>query len=265
MTMRRGRGGHSTGLAIAVAALLCVAPEAQGRGLLGLFADEPDAAPAMPVAAAAEAAALPPPNRPLAWISALRGVTDPAAQLYGYVSAGTRIDLGAEGELTLTWLSPCREENVIGGVVTVTPNGPQVSGAPAPNSRALSCQPLELVLPDERAPTPRTPAKRAPAPVAVNAAEPLFAWPPRPGAGARISVTDPALGDGGEIWSAHVDGNAAPYPHEAPRLEEHKPYLARALFDDGVAVEARFSFDPDLRYSNAPINAMVMLRPGATP
>ncbi len=259
--MGRGRGGHTTGLALAVGALLCLAPAAQARGLLGLFADEPDTPPPMP----AVTEAVPPaePNRPVAWISALRGVTDPAAQLYAYVAVGTRIDLGTDGELTLTWLSPCREDSIIGGVVTVTPDGPQVSGAPAPNSRALSCQPLALVLPDEPAPTLHRPPTHTSAPVAINTAEPLFAWPPRPGAAARISVTDPALGDGGEIWSAHVGGNAAPYPHEAPRLEEHKPYLARALFDDGVAAEASFSIDPGLRYSNAPINAMVMLRPGA--
>ena len=246
------------GQCIGMAAMLflSLASGAQARGLLGLFADEPDAAPPPPAAAVvAESAPPADPNQPIAWISALRGVTDPAAALYAYVTAGTRIDLGTEGEITLTWLSPCREDSVTGGVVTVTPSGPQVSGAPAPHSRVLSCQPLELILPGERKPEP----------VAVNAAEPLFAWTPRPEASARLIVMNPAAGDAREVWAANVYGNAAPYPHEAALLEENKPYLVRAIFDDGIVYEATFSIDPGLRYSNAPINAMVMLRAGAGP
>ncbi len=243
---------------MAVAAGLCLslAAAAQGRGLLGLFADETDAPPTAPADVAPDPLGVADPNRPVAWISALRNVGDPAAMLYGYVRAGTRIDLRTKGEITLTWLSPCREESITGGVVTVTAAGPQVSGAPAPNTRALSCQPLYRLLPGEIV----TLGPAEPQEGAVNAPEPVFQWPSKPDASARLSLMNVAAGDFVEIWSATVHGSPAPYPHEAPPLEEGKPYLIRATLDDGTVYEAKFSYDPGLRYSNAPINALVMLR-----
>lgn len=238
---------------MAVAAAVCLPPAAgvHARGLLGLFAQEKDTPPPAPLTLAAEPAEPAGPDRPVAWISAVRGVADPAAVPYGYVKAGTRIDLGGEGEITLTWLSPCREESIIGGVVTVTAAGPQVSGASAPLSRVLSCQPLDQVLPGG------SPALQA---VAVNTSEPLFLWPSTHDASARVRLLDMATGSPTEIWAATIHGNAAPYPHEAPLLDEGKPYLIRATRDDGAVYEAAFSYDPGLRYSNAPINALVMLR-----
>ena len=241
------------GQRIGVATVLCVslAGGADARGLLGLFAGEQDPAPTPPTTVARD---LPEPsdhNRPVAWISALRNVADPVAEPYGYVKVGTRIDLGSQGEITLTWLSPCREESITGGVVTVTPAGPRVSGAPASHSRVLSCQPLDQVMPGSG------PTKR---PVAVNASEPLFLWPSQPGAPARVSLMDTTGGESVEVWSATVYGNAAAYPHEAPLLDEGRPYMIRATLDDGSVYEATFSFDRDLRYSNAPINALVVLR-----
>lgn len=242
------------GQRVGMTVIICLSLTAgvQARGLLGLFADETDAPPPAPAAAADEPAKPVDPDRPVAWISALRGVADPAAMLYGYVKAGTIIDLGTQGEITLTWLSPCREESITGGFVRVTAAGPQVAGAPASSSRALSCQPLDQVLPGAR-PT----ARQA---VTVNASEPLFLWPSRPDASARVSLLDMATGDPTEVWSATIHGNAAPYPHEAPLLDEGRPYLIRATLDDGAVYEAAFSYDPGLRYSNAPINALVMLR-----
>lgn len=239
---------------MAVTAGLCLSPAAgaHARGVLGLFADETDTPMPAPAAAVARPAERADPNRPVAWVSALRNVGDPAAVLYGYVVAGTRIDLGSQGDITLIWLSPCREESITGGVVTVTPAGPRVSGAPASASRVLSCQPLEQILPGRR-----PAAQQA---VAVNASEPLFLWPSRADGSARVSLMDLATGKPIEIWSAPVYGNAALYPHEAPLINEGKPYLIRATLDDGTVYEAAFSYDPGLRYSNAPINALVMLR-----
>ena len=241
------------GQRIGVATVLCVslAGGADARGLLGLFAGEQDPAPTPPTTVARD---LPEPSdhtRPVAWISALRNVADPVAEPYGYVKVGTRIDLGSQGEITLTWLAPCREEIITGGVVTVTPTGPRVSGAPAPHSRALSCQPLDQVLPGIQA------QQR---PVAVNASEPLFLWPSQPGASARVTLVATAGNEPAEVWSATVYGNAAAYPHEAQRIDEGKAYTIRATLDNGTVYEATFSYDPDLRYSNAPINALVLLR-----
>jgi hypothetical protein len=242
---------------MAAALCLCLAaPGVEARGLLGLFADE-EIPPPLPRPEAPAAPAAPAdPDPPVAWISALRGVSDPEAALYGFVKAGTRIDLGTDGEITLTWFSPCREESIIGGVVSVTASGPRVSGAPAPSTRALSCQPVEQVLPGHGPPAAQ--------PIAINASEPVFHWPAAPGA-ARLSLMDITGGMPSEIWSAAVSGGAAAYPHEAPLIEEGRTYLIRAEIDGGTAYEARFSYDPGLRYSNAPINALVMLRAGAGP
>ncbi len=252
---RKRLRGRLTRVALAAGLCLSLIAGAQARGLLGLFADETDTAPPPPAADIPDPVETTDPNRPVAWVSALRNVGDPAAVLYGYVTAGTRIDLGHQGEITLTWLSPCREETITGGVVTVTAAGPRVSGAPAPHSRVLSCQPLDLVLPGDR------PAARQA--VAVNTSEPLFLWPSRADASARVSLMDLATGEPTEVWYATVYGNAAPYPHEAPLLEEHKPYLIRAALEDGTVYQAAFSYDPDLQYSSAPINGLVMLRAAA--
>lgn len=242
------------GQRVGLAGMICVslAWGADARGLLGLFAGEQDTAPTPPTPVARDLPEPSDPKQPVAWISALRNVADPVAVPYGYVNAGARIDLGSQGEITLTWLSPCREESITGGVVTVTPAGPRVSGAPASHSRVLSCQPLDQVMPGGRPAKPRA--------VAVNASEPLFLWPPQTGASARVSLMDTAGGESAEVWSATVYGNAAAYPHEAPLLDEGRPYVIRATLDDGTVYEATFSYDPDLRYSNAPINALVMLR-----
>ncbi|MGE0666425.1 MAG: hypothetical protein AB7O49_07705 [Sphingomonadales bacterium] len=247
--MCAGLWGRRIGMAAALC--LALAGAVHARGLLGLFADEPEAVPVTPAPAAPEPGVNAVPDRPLAWISALRDVSDPAARLYGYVTAGTRIDLGADGEMTLTWLSPCREDSIVGGVVTVTRSGPRVSGAPAPHSRVLSCQPLDLVLPGPG---------RGHGPVAVNSSEPLFAWPAARDMPARLRLLDIGAAEPVEVWSATVDGNAAPYPHEAPLIEEGRSYRIESAFEDGTVYAATFSFDPGLRFSNAPINALVMLR-----
>ena len=243
-----------------MATILCLglATAAQARGLLGLFADDPPSVlPAPSAPSPRPAKPDDPPDRPVAWISALRNVDDPAAVLYGYVRAGTRIDLGKDGEITLTWLSPCREEDITGGIVTVTAAGPQVSGAPASRSHVLSCQPLKLVLPEDGGPSP--PSTRSI--VAVNAPEPLFLWPKAAGS-VSLALMDPAEHEAPALWSATVDGGAVAYPHGAPRLEENKPYLIRATLPSGVIYEARFSYDPALRYSSAPINALILLHAG---
>ncbi|MEN3976105.1 hypothetical protein [Emcibacter sp. SYSU 3D8] len=245
----------------AMALCLCLlAPDVQARGLLGLFAEEPPA-PA-PVAAPAPRPAQPAAqDRPVAWISGMRGASGRSAVLYGYVHAGDSIDLGTEGEITLTWLSPCREESIIGGLVSVTATGPQVIGAPASESRALSCQPLELLLPDGLSASPQ----EAPQAAAINTAEPVFVWPAARAASGRLILMDMAGNEPFEIWSARVTGAAAPYPHDAPPLREGRLYRVSAAIKDGVVYRALFTYDPSLRYSSAPINALVVLREGAAP
>jgi hypothetical protein len=242
-------------------ALCLVTASAHARGLLGLFAGEDDV-PA-PVPAAATPASIEP-GRPVAWVSALRGVTDPAAQLYGYVPAGTMLDLGSHGEITLTWFTPCREESLTSGLVRVTAAGPQPSGGPPSQSRALSCQPIARLLPGD-GPAPRMAAEgpfdpRAWYEVPVNSPEPILRWESAPGAQAQISVIDLDADEPHEIWSAKAYSGAASYPHEAAPIQPGRPYLVRATLDDGTGYGAVFSYDPDLSYSNAPINALVLLR-----
>ena len=246
-----------------VALAVClIATPAHARGLLGLFAGEDDVPAPVPVAATQAPIE---PARPVAWVSALRGVTDPAAQLYDYVAAGTTLDLGAQGEITLTYLTPCREESITGGIVRVNAAGPQVSGGPPARSRALSCRPLERLLPG------KSPAARM-APegpfdpgtwyeVTVNSAEPVFLWDSALGAPAQLAVVDLDAEDPREVWSAKAYSGSASYPHEAPPIQQGRPYLIRATLEDGARYSAVFSYDPDLSYSSAPINALVPLRP----
>ncbi len=254
-------GHHRLIPAITLAVCLIAAPT-QARGLLGLFAGESD----LPAPAPVTASPAPiDPGRPVAWVSALRGVTDPAAQLYGYVNAGTSLDLGAQGEITLTYLSPCREESINGGIVKANAAGPQVSGAPPARSRALSCRPIDRLLPG-KSPSPRMSPEgpfdpRAWYEVTINSAEPVFRWDSALGAPAQLAVIDLDAEEPREIWSAKAYSGSAAYPHEAAPIQPGRPYLIRATLDDGARHSAVFSYDPDLSYSSALVNALVPLRP----
>lgn len=253
---RRSQGLY---VLLAAALLLLPATTASARGLLGLFAGESETARPLPPPADAEIVTS---GGPVAWISGLRGVVDPSAILYSYVSAGQTIDLGGQGEITLTYLTPCREETIAGGVLRVMPSGPQAGRGSSVRSRALSCRPLPQLLPDapvssvaDEGPFDRT----LWAETAVNAAEPVFRWPAGLGDAARLSLTELDDVEPREVWAAKIYSGAARYPEDAPPLQQGRPYLIRAVPDNGAIYEAVFSFDPDLTYSNAPINGLVLL------
>jgi hypothetical protein len=249
---------------LAAALLLLPATTASSRGVLGLFAGESE--PAQPAPTPPPAAETLPSGRPVAWISGLRGVVDPAAVLYSYVNAGQTIDLGGQGEITLTYLTPCREETIAGGVLRVMPSGPQAGRGSSVRSRALSCRPLAQLLPDAPASTvpDEGPFDRTLwAETAVNAAEPIFRWPAALGDAARLTLTELDGPEPREVWAAKAYSGAALYPEDAPPLQQGRPYLIRAVPDDGAVYEAVFSLDPDLTYSNAPINGLVLLHAAA--
>ncbi|MBI1180704.1 MAG: hypothetical protein GC201_09110 [Alphaproteobacteria bacterium] len=262
--MRRSGQRRGGGTALVALALALAASPASARGLLGLLAGD-DAAPAAPAAA-------PPPeteapaasNRPVAWISALRGVVDPSAVLYGYVREDQRIDLGQQGEITLTYLSPCREESVVGGSVVVTRAGTRTGGGSSANSRALSCRPAaDLVLEGNPADRLRREGPFRPEAwyeVAINSADPVFRWPAEIGAPAQVEVTELDTPEPRALWDSKAYSGSVLYPEDAPALQQGKPYRVRAVLDGDRSYEAVFSFDPDLGYSNAPVNALVVLR-----
>jgi hypothetical protein len=246
-----------------MAIVMAASPGVQAHGLLGLFA--PDRPSAPPVAERAEATRPVAPKGPVAWISGLRGVADPAAMLYGYVEAGQTFQLGAQGEMTLTFLSPCHEETVVGGTLTVGADGVRINGGAIPNSRALSCRPVRELLPgtDPASKLPDTGPFRQEDwyEVSINSAEPIFRWPASVGDAAQIEVIDLDMTEPASLWSTRAYSGAASYPREAPVLEQGRPYLVRASVGNGPVYEAVFSLDPDLAYSSAPVNGLVLLRP----
>ena len=231
---------------------------ANGRGLLGLFADSEEAAA---IASAPDTEITPPPAveadaAVVALVNNLKGTADPAVGRYEFVREGQRIDLGSGGELHITLLSPCREERITGGEVTVTAAGAQSDVTARRQTKGASCRAVG----NRTAPPDEGPFRQSDWIETTVNGRPIFKWAATP-VGETATVTVWSLDDlqPQAIWSAQTPFSYIAYPASAATLVQDLPYRVDVEIPGTPARTTRFSLDFDLNYSRTPLNRMIWL------
>lgn len=248
-----------TAIAICIAAIAVSPTSSDARGLLGLFAEEkpapeykmPAAQPAGPDKSA----------RPVAFVNSIRGIALPDLQPFDLVYPGQRIELGSSGETNLTFLSPCRNEIITGGTVTLLPTGLESDAQAKLRTEAASCRPFEEL--------PDTAHRGAVAPDdgpfqqqnwhedVVNG-RPVFKWDTMPpGAVASVSVWELDHPEPRAVWETTSPYPYTIYPADAYVLKPGQPYRVAISVPGTQTLQRTFSIDLDLSFSRTPLNQMI--------
>ena len=198
----------------------------------------------------------------VAVVEAVEGAPQAGVQFMDYVFAGQAVTLGQRGRLTLSHLSGCLVEDIVGGTVTVGAEGSGVSGGRLQARTEPGCRP----------PTPVIQASATEAGTAVNRvtpfagrgweervikrAQPVFKWEAigRP-VTLRILHMDKAPVE--IVWQAVSNGAHAEYPAGGPALTTGVPYRVEVWDGQQLVRAASFSVDPGLDVPNTLANRVV--------
>ncbi len=239
---------------------------ADARGLLGLFAEEKITPEATPVAAPPES-----PDhsaRPIAFVNSIRGVALPDLHQFDLVYPGQRIDLGDDGEIDLTFLSPCRTEIINGGTITIVPAGVDADAQSKLRTEAASCRPSDElphpalkrgILPDEG------PFLQKDWQEDVVNGRPVFKWGGMAhGSVATVSIQELDHPEPRTVWQIETPYPYVAYPAEAYTLIPGQPYLVTIETEGKQPLRGTFSVDLDLSFSRTALNQMVWLSDSGT-
>lgn len=198
----------------------------------------------------------------VAVVEAVEGAPQAGLQFMDYVFAGQTVTLGQRGRLTLSHLSGCLVEDIVGGTVTIQATGSGVSGGRLQARTEPGCRP----------PTPVIQASATEAGTAVNRvtpftgrgweervikrAQPVFKWEVigRP-VTIRILHMDTAPVE--IVWQVVSNGAHAEYPAGAPPLATGMPYRVEVWDGQQLVRAASFSVDPGLDVPDTLANRVV--------
>lgn len=198
----------------------------------------------------------------VAVVEAIDGAPQAGLQFMDYVFAGQTVALGQRGRLTLSHLSGCLAEEVVGGNVTVEPGGSHVAGGRLQARTEPNCRP----------PTPVVAASATEAGTAVNRvspftgrgweervikrAQPVFKWEAvgRP-VTVRILHLDKAPVQ--VVWQAVSNGGHIEMPAGAAALATGMPYRVEVWDGQQLVRAATFSIDPGLDVPDTLANRVV--------
>ncbi|MFN3231655.1 MAG: hypothetical protein ACE363_05795 [Alphaproteobacteria bacterium] len=242
---------------------MTAADPVSARGLLGLFADQqpsPVTAPATHVEIPSSPVVS---DVPVAFVSDIKGVGNPEIRRFDFAHKGQRIDLGRNGEILLTFFSPCRVERITGGLITLTDSEATVSMDASRQTQGASCRPMEDLPPfknaQSRLPDEGPFDQTAWAEAVVNS-RPVFKWPPLPpGTVGNVTVwaldhIEPEI-----VWQTATPLAYAEYPAASRPLTPGLPYLVEVSIAGEAVVKARFSLDLDLSFSKTALNRVIWL------
>lgn len=200
-------------------------------------------------------------GKPAAMVEEVKNAPGAGVEFTDYVYPGQRIQLGARGELKLSYLASCRSETIRGGTVTVGESQSSVAGGrveaadkPCDTKRfAASAQTAEAGAGVKRL-TPFD--SKSWAEVALASPRPIFRWDAKGNANVRILNENRQT-----VWSATTAKSFVEYPASAPPLEPGAPYVVE-VSGIGAPFFARFSIDPGLEIADTIANRTVPLTRG---
>ncbi len=194
-------------------------------------------------------------------VAVVEDVTAPAAgvQFMDLVYAGQAIPLGADGHLSLSYLSGCRSETITGGTVTVTPDGALSAGGTVTPSVMAGCTPAGVQIAanatEAGAVTIRGDGEAADGGRVLRGARPAFRW--LAGGAGDVRVIDVSQVPSRVMWSGSGAAGWIDYPTEAPALDANKPYRVEVRANGVLVGVARFSIDPALVLPDTLANRLV--------
>ncbi len=260
--------GLTTSLVAAVllGATPAVAQQLPFGSLLQKFSPTPDSSRPQPAVNRVQGGAAPAAaglgTDAVAVVEAVEGAPQAGLQFMDYVFAGQTVTLGPRGRLTLSHLSGCLVEDIVGGTVTIHAAGSGVSGGRLQAQTEPGCRP----------PTPVIQASATEAGTAVNRvtpftgrsweervikrAQPVFKWEAigRP-VTIRILHMDKAPVE--VVWQVVSNSAYAEYPAGAPRLATGMPYRVEVWDGQQLVRAASFSVDPGLDVPDTLANRVV--------
>jgi hypothetical protein len=182
-----------------------------------------------------------------------------------YVFAGKTIALGPKGTMTMSYLSGCLTEVIVGGTVTVSANGSRVAGGKLTNRATPGCKAAHPVILASASEAGATVNRITPF-TGLNWDErelkggpPVFKWDASVG---PVTVRVKDMDKAGEpvVWQASATADWMAYPAKgAAALAPGAPYKAEALAGDKVVASALFSIDPALDVADSLANRVVPL------
>ena len=200
-------------------------------------------------------------GKPAAMVEDVKNAPAAGVEFTDFVFTGQTIQLGARGELRLSYLASCRNETIRGGTVTVGERQSSVAGGRVDGSEkpcdtkrfAANVQTAEAGAGVKRL----TPFEsKAWAEVALKSDRPIFRWDGKGNATIRVLNENKQA-----VWSASTAKSFVEYPATAPMLEPGMPYVVEVA-GIGAPFYARFSIDPDLEIADTVANRTVPLTRG---
>ena len=198
----------------------------------------------------------------IAVVEAIDGAPQAGLQFMDYVFAGQTVGLGQRGRLTLSHLSGCLAEEVVGGTVTVGAGGSRVSGGRLQARTEPNCRP----------PTPVIAASATEAGTAVNRvspfagrgweervikrAQPVFKWDSI-GRPVTVRILHMEKAPAEIVWQAVSNGAHIEVPVNAARLATGMPYRVEVWDGQQLVHAALFSIDPGLDVPDTLANRVV--------
>lgn len=227
---------------------------------------QPDSAGAQPAINRTQGSQAPAANAlgtdAVAVVEAIDGAPQAGLQFMDYVFAGQTVTLGQRGRLTLSYLSGCLAEEIVGGTVIVAANGSNVSGGRLQARTEPNCRP----------PTPVVAASATEAGTAVNRvtpfagrgweeraikrARPVFKWEAI-GRPVTVRILDMDKAPVEIVWQVVSNGAHAEYPAGAPPLATGMPYRVEVWDGQQLIRAALFSVDPGLDVPDTLANRVV--------
>lgn len=197
-------------------------------------------------------------------IAVVEDVAAPASglQFMDFVFAGQSINLGADGRLTVSYLSGCRSETITGGMVQFSPDGARAVGGTVSATEAPNCETTMAQI-DADATEAGAVAVRGSGGLfgddgedrVVRSPAPAFRW--LAGGAAEVRVYNIGRVPAQLVWSGQGAAGHIEYPADAPRLDANVPYRVEVRSGGAVIGLARFSVDPTLAVPDTLANRLV--------
>ncbi|MCF4164131.1 hypothetical protein L2U69_00545 [Zavarzinia compransoris] len=198
-------------------------------------------------------------------IAVVEDVAAPASglQFMDFVFAGQSIDLGADGRLTVSYLSGCRSETITGGTVQFSPNGARAVGGTVSATEAPNCETTMARIDADATEAGAVAVRGTGSPFGGEAEEdrvirspaPAFRW--LAGGAAEVRIYNIGRVPAQLVWSGQGAAGHVEYPADAPPLDANVPYRVEVRSGGAVIGLARFSVDPTLAVPDTLANRLV--------
>ncbi|MFA5122628.1 hypothetical protein [Zavarzinia sp.] len=197
-------------------------------------------------------------------IAVVEDVSAPSSGLsfMDFVFAGQSVDLGADGKLTVSYLSGCRSETITGGKVRFDTTGAVAEGGTVKATVAPNCQTASAQIGADATEAGAVAVRGAEGlggdedqDRVIRSSEPAFRW--LAGGAGEVRIYNVGRVPAQLVWSGEGQDGHIEYPASAPRLTANVPYRVEVRSGGAVIGVARFSIDPSLSEPDTLANRLV--------